>query len=300
MCMIGVLLSCEHKKLEFYGEDAAEVDVRFQWPDTVLAPPPNMWLLAFSVGGPVQDEFNFGNPYGGGVLLTGGTYQFLCYNANTESLLSRGYSWQNFEIYAIPTQFTRHSPMFVTTRNIPMAPQTEEMPVVSEPDELWTAAFSPMVVSRDSNQMAFLMHSATQSLRFVVHNVYNLAYVSDLAATVSGLPAGWHPASNEASATQCVIPFALKGDGDSAIEGSVRCFIHSPATCTASHHLMVYAMLMDGTKWYYDFDVTQQLHEGCDTIELDDLPFPKPITNGSGLAPSMDEWQNVDIEIRMQ
>lgn len=30
---------------------------------------------------------------------------------------------------------------------------------------------------------------------------------------------------------------------------------------------------------------------------LDGLPLPKPIVNGGGFHPTVDEWQNVDVDV---
>ena len=34
-------------------------------------------------------------------------------------------------------------------------------------------------------------------------------------------------------------------------------------------------------------------------IELDELPIPKPIVNGSGFQPTIDSWQGVEIDVGM-
>ena len=72
--------------------------------------------------------------------------------------------------------------------------------------------------------------------------------------------------------------------------------------------LTVYVILADGSKWYYTADVSGQMHRngqgtGDDnnsiTIELDELPIPKPIVNGSGFQPTIDGWQGIEIEVDM-
>ena len=69
---------------------------------------------------------------------------------------------------------------------------------------------------------------------------------------------------------------------------------------------MVYAQLTDGTNWYYEKDVTDQVHDENqkdDThikIVLDQLPLPKPApgTDG-GLQPSVSKWNEIYIDIKM-
>ena len=65
----------------------------------------------------------------------------------------------------------------------------------------------------------------------------------------------------------------------------------------------MYAVLADDSKWYYTYDVTDQIHNAPDPrnvhIVLDGLPLPKPIVNGGGFKPTVKEWQTVDVDIQM-
>ena len=63
-------------------------------------------------------------------------------------------------------------------------------------------------------------------------------------------------------------------------------------------------IVSDDTKWYYNVDVTDQMHDKVKNpdkynivIDVYDLPIPKPITNGSGLQPTVDDWSNIDINL---
>ena len=70
-----------------------------------------------------------------------------------------------------------------------------------------------------------------------------------------------------------------------------------------THTLTVYAVLSDESKWYYTYDVTDQIHSAPDRrdvhIVLDGLPLPKPIVNGGGFQPDVDDWQSVNVDIEM-
>ncbi len=69
---------------------------------------------------------------------------------------------------------------------------------------------------------------------------------------------------------------------------------------------MVYAQLTDGTNWYYEKDVTDQVHdtnqeEGTHIkIELEQLPLPKPVPGpDGGLQPSVSKWNEIYIDIKI-
>jgi hypothetical protein len=86
------------------------------------------------------------------------------------------------------------------------------------------------------------------------------------------------------------------------ITGNFSAFGHCP-TILQEHHLIIYGILADGSRWYYDFDVTDQVHNAPDQyeihIKLDELPFPKPVVNGGGFKPSVDDWHSIEIDIQM-
>lgn len=71
----------------------------------------------------------------------------------------------------------------------------------------------------------------------------------------------------------------------------------------SAHKLVIYAIMADGSKNYYTFDVTTQVDEAASPhdvhILLDGLPLPKPIVNGGGFHPVVDEWQNIDVDVPM-
>lgn len=62
--------------------------------------------------------------------------------------------------------------------------------------------------------------------------------------------------------------------------------------------MRIYVQLPDGKKVYYTFDVTDQVRHASDPrnvhIVLDGLTLPKPLANGSGFRPTVDDWQEVE------
>lgn len=103
-----------------------------------------------------------------------------------------------------------------------------------------------------------------------------------------------------------ILPFPEERSETGAIEGSFLTFGHRPGAShedTHKHTVMIYAMLLDGTRWYYEKDVTDQIPTDKNPrrvrIVIDELPLPKPIVNGGGFQPEVDKWQQVDIELDM-
>ena len=90
--------------------------------------------------------------------------------------------------------------------------------------------------------------------------------------------------------------------GDMELKGNFRCFGKIP-DANISNKLVIYAILKDGSKWCYVYDITNQIDAAPDpfkvTIVLDKLPIPNKIENNSGLTPGVSDWNVVDIPIKM-
>ena len=309
-----VLASCCHDKRYYYLIDrstTAGVNVRFDWSRYPAASPASMGLVVFCAESqPVQ--FPFAGRDGGSMVLPSGSYAFVAFNDDTENLYTVGDNWDAFALRCRYASMTNVSPMFAQTRNVPRAPSTEEQAVVAEPDFLWTAArgITP-VESYTPNLLSMTMRSATFEYVFVINDVENLSYVSELAATLSGMSDGWLPYTHTSTDTESIIPFTMTSGGASTVTGRVRTFGHCPGRTAnhARHMLVLYASLKDGSKYYYTFDVTDAMHDANhvsdgrdDTtvpIVLGNVPLPKPLDNGSGLQPEVNDWHEVEIPLPM-
>ena len=134
----------------------------------------------------------------------------------------------------------------------------------------------------------------------------NLQYTNGIGGAISGVAASRFIASGELGGQTVTEAFSVSKGGDAVLEASVNIFGIDTALTDTPHLLTIYAVLADGSKWYYTIDVTdkirqasQQEDDGTIMIEVDGLPIPKPIINGSGFQPTIDTWQGVEIEVGM-
>lgn len=299
------LVSCNHKDLLNIG-DSQQLDILFDWSGVPDATPQQMRLVVFkSASQPLELPFS---PQGGTTSLTGGSYDFIAYNSESEVLSASGNTYEDFQIASLPTTLAHFSPEMFASQRAPRAEGTEEQKMVYSPDELWTSVRS-LDFFHDIQTITFPMQAATIEYVFVINNVQNLGTVSELTATISGMSESWIPSLGRCSDTHCIMPFTVTTDGQSTITARVRCFGHCPDDDHSEHILMIYAMLADQTKWYYQFNITQALHDANHhdaggegiapevPIVLDDLPLPAPVpAEGMGLTPQVDTWQEITIE----
>jgi hypothetical protein len=313
LCLLSVVLTACQKELCYdHNHREVQLSVKFDWSAVgAQARPATMALAIFAEGAqPVQTSFYGRN--GGTVSLSPNSYQFISFNDDVETVFSRGTTWQSFELYAQPTEMSRISRMFSSTR-VPVARGTEDQTVVLEPDPVWTSALDATpLVDIDSKTVTMPMESPIIEYTFNIADVENLTYANDIMGTLSGMSGSWLPAQHRCSDTHCIIPFSFSGEG-STLTGTVRTFGHCPNGTDdkdKSHQLTIYAEMKDGSKVYFVTDVTDAIHNGTSKIDettgnpeiditIDKLPLPKPITNGSGLQPAVGEWTEVSITVPM-
>ncbi len=303
-----LLLSCTHKDLDF--SDRASVLITYDWSQSREASPEMMRAAVFSDN--VQPVFfPFTGSQGGTVdLAKGHTYSFIGYNSDTEYIYTNGSTYDTFEFCCMPTDLATLSPMFAPRRagdsGAPRALGSENLEIVSEPDPLWYGV-SPGIAINGSEVITMPMRSAVHYYTFTIKSVQNLSNVQEILATLSGMSMSFNPSQGRCTQTNCIIPFTMEATADNQLRGTLRSFGYFPKAEYAledTKSLVVYVQTGDGRRIYYTFDVTEALDEAAVTpgstdveIELKELPIPKPLYNGSGLHPTVDGWQEVEVDI---
>lgn len=315
------LTACQHKDLCYSHPHTVNVNVIFDWRFAPDANPEIVSLYLYPTNGYNALRYDFTDHNGGHIDVPSGHYDALCLNSDTELVRVRGIdSHSEFEL------FTADTPLLglLGLAGNPGRGDDDER-VSSSPDPLWSDRavdldFTQLAESGPSTadwqtrepirELILYPKAATWNYDISINNVTNLDHVTSFSAALSGLAEGFFPGRGTQSSERVTVPFAMTSDGVSAISGSFCNFGDCPG-CNESHELTIYAILSDGSKWYYSFDVTQQIHEATEKIlqdpslkleieiNLDDLPIPSPIENGEGLQPDVDEWHEIEIDIDM-
>lgn len=90
-------------------------------------------------------------------------------------------------------------------------------------------------------------------------------------------------------------------------EAQFYTFGHCTEQTQRSHKLMLYAIMSDGNKYYFEHDVTVQAHNEPDEnniyhIIVDGLDLPAPIgsgESGGGFRLDVNGWNTIQINIPM-
>ena len=317
LCLLCVLcVSCEYKDLCYDHNHYGDVTVSFDWSKEPGKKVEGMTVLFDNLDAPASEplRYDFVGMDGGRARLLPGTYRALAYNYDTETILYR-------EMSSLQTlkAYTRQSSVEEGTQlsrsGMPRASEAEDEMVILEPDPLYGAESEAFTVEIDGQcHVVLTPESRVIELTVTITNVPNLQYTSQFGGALTGLSPSVTMASGELGEGHVTQAFTASVVDESTIEMHVRIFGHCPYAADGElwpHILTVYAILADGSKWYYNINVSDQMHvtdpgsvspDGHKQeirIEVDGLPVPKPIVNGSGFQPTIDGWQGVEIEVSM-
>ena len=313
LLFLCLLTGCEYKDLCYdHHTHAAQIHVTFDWQKAPNHTAKSMTVLFYNLDKPSQQPIRYDYPLTGGTAtLEPGRWRAVTYNNDTEAILYRNMGDED----AIEA-YTRRSSIEEGTQlsraGMPRANGTEEEPVILEPDPLWgcrSEAFTLGVNEHDA-ELVLYPEPRFQTITIDIINVPNLQYTGSFGGAVSGLAASRFMASGTVSEQKATQAFSISRAGETTLRMTMNVFGHCPHLSEGignEHLLTVYAILADGTKWYYTIDVTDKIHEasqqategGDISITVDGLPVPKPIVNGSGFKPTIDGWQGVEIEVGM-
>lgn len=303
--VLAALASCEHKELCYDHPHTIDVKVLFDWRNAPGASPASMALYLFPEDGGEALRYDFTDREGGYIRLPSGTYEAICLNSDTENITYRNTeSRETFEVTTRTTTLLSNLAVLgVRSESAPRAEGTEEERIALASDTLWTDRAGH--IELNTTELTITLYPALSVYTYTVEITggENLAYVSGISGALSGMAGGLSAGISAMTEERVTVPFDAAVSADNAVvTGRLTVFGHCP-TERNTHLLTLYAVLSDGSKWYYTYDVTDQIHAAQGQrevhIALDGLPVPKPIINGGGFQPSVDEWQDMDIPIEM-
>lgn len=310
-----VLSSCVHRTFEW--ESVVYVDVVFDWQNDPEAQPVSMMLYMFPAEGGEPLRYEFAGRDGGTIRLDPGIYDAICVNSDTRNVYYRGdRSHSTFEVTTTEARtLTFGSALSVLSYDLPRAPGAEDQSLATQPPLLWSASETAFKVNithgtksrGEKQELRMYPARIVDTYEVKVKNIRNVEHLSALSATIINMSDGYLAGQTIHNDGAVTIPLELYHDPEAATaQGRFLTFGHCPAS-EREHKLMVYAILKDGSKYYYEFDVSRQAHNPPDDnnihhIVVECLELPEPIgggDTGGGFDPTVDEWKNVDIGIEM-
>lgn len=301
---IAGLSACDHKDLCYVHPHTAPIKVEFDWRHNAGTVPASMSVYAYPDDGGEVLRFDLNGRNGGEIVLPLGKYDFMCVNPTSEIVNYRGHGFlHTFEAFTLASH-----PLETLGR--PSAPDTpradgaENENVFRAPDVMWHHILRDVRFDDPQKTHKLVMTPEDLLCNYTVdiRNVDNLKYVQSACATLSGMAGSLYLNNSTLGDDKTTVPFEVRINGESTLSSAFRVFGHCPED--ARHKLMVYTVLADGSAYYSQVDVTDQVHNAPDKrnvhISIDGLRLPKPMVSGDGgFHPSVSDWDEIDIEIEM-
>ncbi len=308
LSVLSIFSACAQKELCYDHNHTVSLRVNFDWCNAPDARPESMSVYLFSVAGGKPERYEITDYTGGTITVPKGKFHIITFNSDTKNIMRRNIDDINtFELTTDETSLLSGlSTMSLQTDNVPRADGSADCRVVTNPDLMWSTRVSDVEFSDDvsGHDLTFFPEQIVKTVTLTIYNIENIGYVRDMSATIYDMAGGFYPANNCPTTERVIIPFSLTiNEEDATAIGTFQTFGHCPEE-VGMHQLFVYAIMDDGSKWYYTFDLTEKVHIADDntpswSIYIDGLSLPEPSQVEGGLSPTVDEWENVEITIDM-
>ncbi len=286
---------------------ALTLKIENDWQAAPEADPEGLAYMFFSDLGGEPWRFDFAGREGGEVSLIPGDYSFVSFNDDTYNVRFRedgGY--EGYEAYTVRADDSY----------LPAAVRELDEKLHVCPDMMWGCSYDYVglkysgleygepAVRSESYILRCPQRHLTARYSFLIENVTNLDGVVSLSAVFTGLACSLNLADGAKGDYPCMLPSAAKKGGETSIEGEFLTF-GIPAEPTADNYLLLFVVLSDGRKFTYHFDVTPQVRNAPDPLDVkviirgleleESEGGSKP---GGGFDVSVDGWISITINIQ--
>ncbi len=299
-----LLAGCEQRELCYDHSHSSNVRLVFDWSEAPDADPKTMVVYFFPVDNsqPTRVELS-GNGvaarsgFDANVKVPAGMYYIVCHNGETENNIESGSAFSDYHLTTYDDKLL--SPMN-RSDNAPRPDNTDKQLVRAQASRLYGYTTpEPMLLETTKGKSTVIVltprrKSATVNVR--IDNVSNMVAGMEFCGIISGLAEGWYPSADRPGGREVIVPMLLVPDGTSSLKGTAEIFGDN-----APHDIQHMFRLYTSVKYYYDFDVTDQIHSATDPYNIDitlsGVTLPE-INDGMGV--SVKDWgESVNVDIGM-
>lgn len=294
LCLVG----CSQRDLCYDHSHDTSVKIEFDWSEAPDATPATMVVYFFPTDNShyTRVELTGGTSgFNATVKVPVGTYRVVCHNGETENNEERG---KLFSDYHLTTYDTGLLAPLGRASNAPQPDETENQPVRAQASTLYSYTVPEPVVLEPSASKTIIIRPqrSTIIINVTIDNVQNITPEVEFCGVISGLAESWYPSTEGPGGGEVIVPLVLFPDGDNRLRGSMEVFGDN-----APHDIRHKFRLYTSQKYYYDFDVTDQIHSAPDlhnvSITLSGVKLP---VDDEGMDVSVDGWGKAeDVEIGM-
>lgn len=313
---MALTASCDHKELSLYSMPASDVRVVYDWSLAPEADPESMIATFFNKDHSIEMEpvlVAFPGRNGGLLRLPPGKYEAVSHNSILSSwAIFRGTETiDDYEIYTDDAGYLTVTG--VSIHSLPRSGNAGDERIAITPEMLWNGHEHDISIASNPKEPVEIVFTPEEAICYydvTIYNVKNLKYLNDsrIDATLSGMAEGFLHGSHSPTSIAATMLFTLyasarNSSGGSDILKSSFYTFGEPAGLSPKHTVSIYVLYNDGTAGSFYYDVTDQVHNAPDPrhvhIVLDGLTLPKPLVNGGGLHPTVNEWEEEYVSLDM-
>lgn len=291
--------------------DRIAIEIQNNWQGAPSVSAAGMAYIFFPEDGSALWRFDFPGAEAGHVELPDGKYTFISHNDDTGNVMFDDCAgFDGYEAYTGTVPLPNESG----------APHADGSTAVKTPEMLWGCAadnvciyycgmrYTPVgpgtdgktVHSRDNILTAY-QRPLTAHYVFNIRNVVNLSSARTMSAALSGMAGSLFISTDKKGRYPSTLSLKAAPEGKDGIAGEFYTF-GIPQSPDVPNVLTLYVVLKDGRKFCYEFDVTDQVRNAPDSMEvqltLGGLTLEKPEHgDDAGFDVKVDGWITVVVNI---
>ena len=303
--IIGAAMVCASCQKDLCNDHvhSTEIDVRFDWSLTKPDGASSMYMVLMPISGEsmTRQEQTFGDTDGGTMVAARGRYHAIALNRNGSLNEIHLDTYEGAYATTSATDVVSTKTFHGGIKGAPLPAGSTSSDVRSQPSPLYADTCSVFAVDNAHREHVMQPKRLVDTIDVRVEGVENLEYVIGMSAAISGMNSAVSLSRLEPMDGLCTVPMELEATGATSIGGRVLTFGHCHGSQLKQHVLTIYTMLVDGSKYYFNYDVSGQLHltdSAHIVIDIPKLPVPLP-THSGGFQPEMGDWEEREIDVAM-
>lgn len=267
-----VAAACEHKPLCWHHPHTTTLKVDFAWWDAPEGEKEvtSMALYVYPKDGSQTKRIVFPGAAGGIIQLMNGDYDFVCLNADTETLIYNGtgahgtFTVKTADDYILSGMNGRVGDFEEEDDNMKRAEGTYDERVSRQAENAYGHGITDFNVHGEpgvTQVVTLYPNNLTIHYHIIIENVGCLETITKVSGTLSGLAGEVRVHDAERVGSHNIVPFALVPTDETTLEGHFIGFGHCPEANEKFHKLAVYAVNEDEDHRFFEWEVTEQVHE---------------------------------------
>lgn len=274
--LLIVASACEHKPLCWHHPHTTTLKVDFAWWDAPEGPDEvtSMALYVYPHDGSAMKRITFPGSAGGIIELLNGDYDFVCLNANTETLLYNGteahgsFTVKTSDDYILSGMNGRDSD-FGEDQDMKRAEGTYDERISRQAENAYGHGITDFNVHGEpgvTQVVTLYPNNLTIHYHVIVETIGCIETITKVSGTLSGLAGEVRVHDAKRVGDHNIVPFALIPTDEGTLEGNFVAFGHYPNDVAKFHKLAVYAITESDDHRFFEWDVTEQVHQQDDQI----------------------------------